>query len=492
MKFSKKATCTLLIGALFLVGACDGFLNVNEDPTSPTEVPENLQLAALLGVFSYNVIGNEPARTTTLWMQQTAWSGFTPTEDNYDLDESDVNNFWNVTYIQVLNNARELDELAEENGNYAYAAMAKVIKAWAYSILTDLWNEIPYSEALDPLNTSPAYDSQEFIYGEIIGLLEDALANFSQDSPLTPGSHDLLYGGDIELWERMTHTLMARFYMRLSNAPGYNAEVQAQAALDALSNGFTSNADDADFQYYATAGEENPWFQFAIDGKWDTRNQLSAHYIALLEDLDDPRLPVQARPAGAVDNNGLVADFDPETPEYVGHENGEEGPGASAISSIGVFYSAADSPLNWLSYAEARFIEAEATYLISGGAAAQSAYEEAIRSSMEKLGINGNEIDDYILARQELATSADPLNDIITQKYIANFLSYEVYNDWRRTGYPELEPVTNEVRTPSGIIPLRYPYPNSEISNNSENVSASGIPIGYSSLEIPVWWDSGN
>lgn len=489
MTLSKLFTYIMLIGTLFFMGACESFLDVNEDPTSPSEVPENLQLSALLGVFSYQVIGNEPARTTNRWVQQTSWTGFAPSSDNYDFDESGPNNFWNASYTVVLNNAREMEQLAEENGNAAYAGVSKVIQAWSLAILTDLWNEVPYSEAFDPLNTTPSYDDQEFIYSEIFSLLQAALNDFEADSPESPGSDDLLYGGDLEKWERLTNTLLARYHLRLSNAPGHDAETQANNALTALADGFMSNSDDADFQYFNNDGEENPWYQFAIDGKWDTRDQLSAHYVGLLEDLNDPRFSIQARPVGAVDGSGEVSGFNPDTPEYAGNINGSEGGGAGNFSSIGEFYSAPDAPLNWISYAEAKFIEAEATYIVSGAAAAQSVYEEAIRASMEKLGVDQAEADAYMLSLPLLAAAGDPLNEIITQKYISNFLSLENFNDWRRTGYPELEPAVDAV-TPSGEIPVRYPYPNSEYSNNSDNVAATGVPIGYESLEIKVWWDS--
>lgn len=491
MTLSKFRSIILLAGLLLFTSSCEGFLDVNTDPTAPSEVPENLQLSALLGTFSYEVIGNEPARTTNLWVQQLAWTGFAPSSDNYDFDESAPNNFWNSSYVVILNNARQLEQLAKANGNPAYAGISKVIQAWSFAILTDLWNEIPYEEAFDPSNTTPAYDDQEFVYSEIFSLLNSALEDLAADSPASPGTDDLLYGGDITKWESLANTLIARYQLRLVNAPGFSAEDQANLALSALEDGFTSNDDDADFQYFANDGEENPWYQFAIDGKWDTRDQLSVHYINLLQSLDDPRLAIQARPVGAINNDGIVAGFDPSSPVYTGHVNGAEGNGASNYSSIGAYYSAANAPLNWISYAEAKFIEAEATFITDGALAAQSIYEDAIRASMEKLGVEEDDIDDYILSLPLLSASGDPLEEIIIQKYIANFLSLENFNDWRRTGYPELTPATDPV-TPSGEIPVRYPYPSSELQNNADNVSSTGVPVGFGALEMNVWWDPGN
>lgn len=492
----------LALCALLFISACD-LSEVNENPNNPADVPENLLLPGLLGNFSYEVIGNEPARTPSQWMQQTAWNGVQPSEDTYDLDESDVNNLWEFfSYTDVMKNSRLLNEKATANENFAYAGIAKTILAWNLMVVTDLWDMVPYSQAFDPSNTTPAYDEQEAIYAAIFDLLNQAIEDYDRPSLRSPGSDDLLYGGDMGKWERLTYTLLARAHLHLTEAPGNSAADRANLGLQALANGFTSNADDADFQYFDTAGEENPWYQFAIDGKWDTRNQMSAHYIDLLKTRQDPRLPIQARQAGAIDNNGLVPGFTPEPfteddfalddSTYWGHINGQEGIGAENVSPIGAFYSAADAPLTWLSYAEAKFIEAEAVLITQGAAAADPIYREGIAASMNKLGVPAEARDDYIASRPDLSGQSNPLAELITEKYIANFLNLDIYNDWRRTGYPELSPITNNPRTPSGSIPLRYPYPDSELSNNAANVEITGIPRGFSAMEIPVWWDSEN
>lgn len=491
----------LALGLLFTAGACD-LAEINENPNAPTFVPENLQLSGLLANFSYQVIGNEPARTPNLWMQQIATNGTPLTADNYDVRATDVNNMWEFfSYTDVMNNARILNEQATENGNYAYSAIAKTILAWNLGIVTDLWGSAPWTEAFDPSNTTPAYDEQQVIYASIYELLEGAIADYDQSSRQTPGSDDLLYGGDMQRWERLTHTLLARFHMHLTEAPGNDAATRAQQALDALEGGFQSNADDADFQYYDAQGAENPWYQWTIDGKWTTTEQMAQHYIDLLKTREDPRLAVQARQVGAVTSAGPDASFVPEPFDaedydlndgtYVGHQNGLSGSSTPQVSSIGSFYSAPGAPLNWISYAEAKFIEAEATLIVDGAAAADPIFRDAIAASMDKLGIAASARDAYIASRPALSTT-NALEELMTEKYVANFLSLEVYNDWRRTGFPELEPVSNRPQTPNGIIPLRYPYPQSERNTNVESVEATGIPAGFSALERPVWWDTTN
>ena len=495
----RRFTLCTALGLMLLMGACD-FSDLNEDPNSPTNVTDPLQLSALLASFSYEVIGNEPARTPAMWMQQLAANAQPLTEDNYDLTSTDVNNLWEFTsYTNVMNNARDLDQRATENGNTAYAAIAKTIYAFNLGVATDLWGDIPFSEAFDPLNTQPAFDAQEDVYAGVFDLLNQAITDFGANSVQTPGGDDLLYGGDLQKWERLAHTLLARFHMRLANAPGNSAADRAQQALDALQNGFQSNADDADFQYLDEVGSENPWYQFTIDSKWVVSRQLSKHYVDLLKTRQDPRLMVQARQVGAVTSAGVVAGFtpDPITPvvfdlndsTYVGHTNGQSGTRIEDISSIGTFDSAAGASLTWISYAEAKFIEAEATFITQGAAAADPIYRAAITASMDKLGIDAADRDDYLASRPAL-TAGTAMEAILTEKYIANFLSLENFNDWRRTGFPTLTPVTNRPQTPSGIIPVRYPYPQSELSTNSASVDATGVPAGFAALETPVWWDA--
>lgn len=484
----RKPFVRLLLAALVVgLSGCD-LSGVNEDPNNPTQVPEALQLSGLLGAFSYEVVGGQPARVPAHWVQQLSFGGSPPSFDNYDFDESDSNNLWAFTaYTDVMNNARELATRAEANGNYAYAAIAKTIMAFNLGIMTDLFGDVPYTQAFDPSRTQPPYDTQQQVYEQVFALLEAALADYDLPSPRTPGTDDLLYGGNMARWKKLTYMLIARFNIHLTRAPGNTAAQRAQQALDALQNGFAGNADDADYRYYATTGQENPWFQWAIDGKWDTRNQLSAHYVTLLQSTNDPRLPVQARPAGAVNNNGPVAGFNPANPVYVGHQNGLTGPGASAVSSIGTFYSAPNAPLTWISYAEGKFIEAEARFILSGAAAAEPVYRQAIAASMNKLGVPAAARDAYLAARPAL-TAENALREIMVEKYVANFLNLDVYNDWRRNGFPQLTPVTEQARAPR--IPLRFPYPISELTTNAANVDATGVPRGTSALAVPVWWDT--
>ena len=107
---------------------------------------------------------------------------------------------------------------------------------------------------------------------------------------------------------------------------------------------------------------------------------------------------------------------------------------------------------------------------------------------MQKLGVTAAAITTYLAARPALATVANPLQEIITQKYIANFLKVEPWNDWRRTGFPKLPSPVEQAVLPN--IPQRIRTPGSELSNNINQVTASGIPTGLEGMNVKLWWAS--
>lgn len=510
-------------GLVFLAG-CDSITNfqeINENPNDPTEVESALQLPAVLTEFSYEVVGNEAVRIPSLWVQQASQNDDPPNADSYQQTESDVNNLWEFfIYTGALKDARQMQETARAEENFATVGIGQIIEAWSWVILTDLFGDIPFEEAFQPNEiTNPAYSDQETVYEGVFTLLADARQNLNEGNVTPLGGEDLLYGGDLDKWESLAWALEAKFHIHLTESGfsagldgGGGAQARAQAALDAAQNAFPNgNADNPSFVFPGGEDKENPWFQFTIQGVWVTDHQLSANYIGLLKDHQDPRIGIQARQTGAIDAqsdppyapDGFAPEpfnpaehFDEADDTYVGHENGTDAVSVRNVSSIGSYYSADDAPLIWMNFAEVKFIEAEAQHIVGDNGAARQAFEDGIRASMEQLdvtslnGVDQAFVDAFVSDRlSDYDSAPDPLEEIITEKYVANFIGLEPYNDWRRTGYPELTPVPAEVAaTEGGVIPLRYPYPISEYNNNANNVPAD-IGRGVQALDAPVPWD---
>jgi len=501
---------------LTTLSSCKKYLDINRDPNLPADVTEKLMLPAIIGTFSYEVAGGYPTRTATLWTKHLAYAGADRHSGSYYLTENDVDNFWRFSsYNSVMGTAVEMIAKAEKNGNPSYAAIGRIILAWNLSYLTECYGSIPYSDAFKAEQgvIKPKYDTQEDIYKEIQKLLDQSIVDAGKGTGLKPGVDDFIYGGVMQSWVHLANTLKARFYLRLSNAPGYNAATQADLALKALDAGAITDKDAPTATYFSVANAENPWYQFAIGGKWNFSTKPSQYYVNLLLGDDeipgtlDPRLPFQVSvvPKGSDPANPGV-----NAGKYVGVTNDGPPLNIANYSPIGSFYSARNAKLNLLVYAEVPFIRAEAEFLKANksvNAAVVAAYNEGVAASMTFYGIDVNPSTSSAETKAYLAypdhvinlatSSTDAYRRIMQQKYIANYLQFEAYNDFRRTGYPVL-PINDEVYAPDvdlvnkpemGIIPLRLPYPSSERSYNKENIP-SDIPINtVNAMQIPVWWD---
>jgi hypothetical protein len=495
LKYIKTASkCFILPLVLIMLVSCGDFLDVNKDPNNPTSVSEAPILTGILVNFAYEIVGGYPVRVTNTWVKQTTYNASLPSYDNYLVTENDSDNLWTFySYTDVMENCKLLKEMANKDKAYDYAAIAQIITAWNMSIITDLFNNAPYTEAWQIEKfPQPKYDTQESIYTNIQSLLDSAIANIDRTDKhptIIPKQEDFIYRGDMEKWKMLAYTLKARFYLRLTYAPHHSPVEQANLALEAISNGFLSSDDDALYAYKNEVGQENPWYQYAISGNWDNSTQISNHYISLLKDLKDPRLHAQAQLVDTI---------------YQGHENGEDA--ESDLSAIGDYYSKADASLELLTFAEAKFIEAEARFLTGDRPGAVSAMKDGLVADFEPLTeeiekrakkLKIMNIQDSITTYIDKVTTLskddkEAYGQLMVQKYITNFLQFETYNDWRRTGYPEItiaaNPYVEDLQTPA----LRFPYPSSELQYNSANVDAQGVQKGFRGVGSPVWWDSCN
>ena len=106
-------------------------------------------------------------------------------------------------------------------------------------------------------------------------------------------------------------------------------------------------------------------------------------------------------------------------------------------------------------------------------------------ANMEKMKVAAAAITTYLSARPNLGTVSNPLAEIMREKFVANYLKFEAWNDWRRTGYPTLTPVAGAL---TAGIPQRFPNRLSEPSDNPDNIKATGIANGLTGMTTKVWW----
>jgi hypothetical protein len=454
---------------------CKKYLNVNNDPNDPSDVQESLLLVPTETAVSTTLaggsltIGNYTAAAvvTGYWTQQLALNQLFPQNDTYRVRPDDLDQQFLVIYSTILQNLRIMNRKAETQKHHSYGVVAKILTAYTMGYVTDLWGDVPYSQALDG-SLHPVYDKQEDVYKALQSLLDSAIAENALDpGTLTPGSDDFLYHGDMSLWEKFAYTLKARYYMHLTKAPGYNAATQAGLALTALQKGFSAPSQEASFAAYSdNSGSENPWYENIDPTAGPT--VLASTFVNTLTANNDPRLPIIATKGSGGNYVGRVIGTTPA-------------PNSKLYSNINDFYAGIGAPQPLMTYSEAEFLKAEAVFRTAGAAAATPVYINAINSNMHKLGLDTTSapVLAYLAARGTLSAS-NGIQRIMEEKDVANFLSIENFTDWRRTGFPALSIVQNPY-VPA--IPRRLPYPLAELTSNPQ-------PQQSAQITDRVWWDA--
>lgn len=438
----KKYSLYILSAFICLItfSSCeDYFGDINVDPDSPTVVTPNVILPLVEGRLAI-VMGGDASRHASLFTQHINGIGrqFVVFND-YGIQGGDTDALWSNMYSGVLMDSRQIQRVATEGGFNHYNGVAKALEAYSWMVMTDLFGDIPYSEALKGTaaeNLQPAFDSQESIYNGIFATLDEARADLAADANgNAPGGDDFIYNGDVAKWTNFCNVLEARGRLHLAKDDAANY----QRALDALAKGgFASSEDDARFPFGSSASEAAPWFQY-LEQRTDT--DVGGSYRALMEGLGDPRLDILGAPHTVPDGS--------ETDHPI-------------------FVQNRAFPI--LTYMEQEFIRAEC--LAETGGDPSDALSAAVGASFAEAGLTS---DDAAAYTSGLGASVE---DIMTQKYIAMLADMEVFNDWRRTGVPSLTPNIGDQ------VPRKFPLAQTEVLSNT-----NAPTVDITEIYNRVWWD---
>lgn len=468
--------------AILAAVACDtGLTGVNDNPNDPVNVDASYLLPnAITGAVNSTLGSNLHMDLTALWVQHYAESQYS-TEDRYDLVDSKVSGIYSGFYTGPLEDLHQIIAQGEATDRPNVTAVGEILRAWTYSIVTDLWGDIGFSQALKGTDeggsNTPRYDPQQDVYDSLFVELAAAPTIMDPATPvITDG--DLLYHGDLEKWTRFANSLRMRLAMRLSNVDPAKAQSEFEAAFAA--GGFTGPGDAAQLEYPGDGTWDYPIFDYQ---KSRNDHAISATMVDTLKALSDPRLPLYADKT-----------IDTTVDRYQGMPNGlddSHGIVLNQISKIGSAFTSATTPSVLMSYDELLFLEAEAASRgwNVGGATAGELYAQAVTEAMKRVGVDQSAIDAY-LAQPAVAWAGgtDGLHQIWLQKWIALFGNGpEAYAEWRRTGYPNLRAGADAFN--DGVIPVRLPYPTIEQALNSANLQEAVSRQGGASLNDPVWWD---
>lgn len=483
----------ILIAAMIMMGSCsEEYFDVNT-PVDSVNL-DQINMKDLFAPVLYNTLLNQYTAGLTLcnYSQNLGSYGYG------SAGKSELTATWNNIYLDIIPNLDLIMAKAQESNSVTYMGAVYVIEAANLGLATDTWGSIPFTQVNDPATyPHPSFDSQESIYTQIISDLDQAISLLGQtdNSVDKMGNDDLIYKGNQQKWLRAAYTLKARYQLRLMR----KGIVTPSAVLQSLSNGLESNDDN--FLMVYPQDKLNPWHQNTILSRrtgniyWAPNDQLislmnGSQYPFLDGGLSiDPRLPAIYANEGA-----------PGDPWRAAMNGGDgassDGESANTFFSETGYLTKADSPLVLISYAEAKFIEAEANFLLGGGNETSSginpsgyeAYLTGIAASMGQIGVDGGA---YLSDSAVNVGAANlMLNHIMKEKYIANQLNPETFSDLRRYNFSadvfkglalrlEDDDTNDEY---AGQWFRRAVYPTTERNTNPSTENY------YTEPTISVWW----
>jgi len=476
----KKHINKILSAVVFVAAlqSCSFKDDVNTDPVNPTDAP----MAAILPVAQVGIgytLGGNIARYNGMFTQQIAGVDRQALSiGKGNIGQQDTDDPWDNLY-KSMKNLDIIINKADAQKSPHYKGVAQIMMAYSLGITTDMWGDVPYSEAFkgssDGSGLRPKYDKQETLYANIQTLLDKGIENCNAEtSNFSPASDDVIYNGNLGKWVSLANALKARHYLHLTKRDPSNFAKVVEYAELAMSAGFS----DAFVPFNgASVASQNPMFQFN-----DQRGDIGMasrmmDYFQKTSDTAaqtiDPRIYVYSDFEGEpYDTNG---NYQP-VGSYPGDGNFE-------INFVGSYTAAANAPVYLMTLTELKFMLAEAKFRTGTDyEAAVTSYKEGIEQSLiQSTGTSNAGIVDQIA--NVSITDSLTLEKVITQKWAALFMQSEPWNDWRRTGIPSLDsPIGNPLG--EGKFPLRYPYTQKERTLNSANIPDEGTQPALK----PVWW----
>ena len=486
---------TALIMLVVVSTGCKKYLDVNKNLNSPTAVPVSLLLSNCeRGIAANIALGSGLGSTMSVYVHQTTGR---VGADRYGAGASG----WEGLYTNIANLNVIITQGGKE-GRFTYVGIAKILKAYAFSILVDVYGDCPYTE-FDRFNeglTQPKFDKGKDIYPQLLKLIDDGIVDIDNPapSPSKPAADDYIYKGNTTNWKKAARTLKLKLYNQVRLVQNVSAEVNALLATPA--NLINSQAESFMMPYgpFGTTDDRHPAYGDynatqrggQLFSPW-LYEMMKGRNANILNGIADPRIPYyiynQKSATGTPENCTEFRDggfitiiFGSTGPCRDGSNSATysllglypaggryEDNAARTITQIGPINAGTGAlPHQFISYADRLYIEAELINagVVAGGAVAErAAFSKALDESFNQM--------DYIittfikpasagapqvvpliatlpatltyktgvLAAYDAGTAAKKMEYIMTEKWINRIENpVDSYTDYRRTKYPVL------------------------------------------------------
>ena len=488
MKNIRKFLLALFV-AVFLVGCTNDWLDINEDPNSPT-VPELSQLLSGSEYYMTQALsqGNFIGDGLSSYVHYTVAREI----QNYGMGTQANNPFntWNYLYTYTLQDFDAIINFAEPNGNMIYAGIGKTLKAYVFSIMVDLWGDIPYSEFNVPGLIAPKPDSSKEIYNALIKLLEDAksdLQNTGAANAIKPGSDDFFYAGDVAKWTRLNNTIKLKLLLQTRKAKADITDWQTKLNALVTENNFIATGQDFQFWFNEKTNPMDMRHPAFVDGytgqhtffispyfyetmKGQTFNTIDNPFAG----IDDPRVPYyfynQLKAGGASENAHEYRNGQFMSIFFASNGTNSAQSNDKSYTKIGIYAAGGKyddgnggavslttgtgvAPHKMITFGALKFMLAELALAGETTGNARTLLQEALVASVAHVNtvaakqtgvptIATTARDAFVnavLAKYDAADATGKMKIVMTQKWIANFMNpVDAYTDYRRTGFPVL------------------------------------------------------
>lgn len=522
-----------LVAALGLASCTKSFEAYNTDNTTFSEdelKPDFQYIGAYFPEIQSSIYYNFNNTTWEYQLQQNliadCYSGYMMSPDPFRGNISNLNyslvDGWNgypfsLAYAHVMGPVAQVARKGARGSAPDFWAIALILKVEGMHRVTDIYGPIPYTHYGESTTTA-AYDDQATVYHKFFDELDTAVTNLKAYMTKYPGKKpfekfDMVFGGDYSKWLKFANSLRLRLALRLAYVEEARGKAEAAKAVNPDNGGLLESPKEN--VMVSGFGLKHPLN--TITSAW-TDISMNASMESFLVGYNDPRLPLF---------------FDPTTESGLGGKykgirigsNVTAKPGYTGFSTLAYLTAntfAPDAPIQLMTSAEIWFLRAEGA--LRGwpnmGGTVQELYEKGITTSFSQWEV-AEKAPDYIAdAASKPLAYVDPKNAennapattaitikwddaanfetklerILTQKWIAVFPEgQEAWTEYRRTGYPKLFPVVNNlsnntIDTRVQIRRINFPLQERNI-NAAEVAKAVALLGGPDTGGTPLWWD---
>jgi hypothetical protein len=503
----------IITGCLGLsLAACKKeWLDINTSPNNlPSATPDVVFTSGVnrtAGTLGANELGSY---WSGQWTQSSTYI-LTPSIFSYQFNNTNFNYF--DGYYDILEDFQYSIDNSAAQGAPFFGGASRVMKAYIYQMLVDMYGDVPYKDALKGTSAlAPKFDAQKDIYEDLIKVLDTAItvmkANPLSNTPQYSGA-DIVFGGTSTAttkWIQFANSLKLRILIRQSRIVGRDPYIIAEInKAAATTEGFLPAGLDVGSNpgYVASTGKMNPFYEtwgYNASGGAQALARYPRPTLFLVNTLkandDTFRLKRLAYPSGgqAAAKPEIVANY---VGVPFGASSGYLAQNTSYIGPSQIVKGEFNRPMILMTNAEVQFNLAEAKQrygaAVTLSQTAQTYYETGVKESFRLTGTtaaygsgaatalltNGKDLSDW-------AASPDKLKAIWMQKWLAlvNYNGLEAWSEYRRTNFP-VTPASAST-APAAPRPVRLFYPSTEVASNGTNISAVGSVDVFTTR---LFWD---